>query len=257
MKALAVLFLFFMIKPGFSSENYFCGTKNQSETINQSGWFIDFYPQDLSAHVIKAESSDVIRQYDYNLKNIDAATILLTSDYGDTITLRKAEGGYFAQFSNNEKKEEFSLLCFSSNSVRKIAFSKEISKLSLQLSQLNDLSFYQQNLELPFQLLAQRIQQSISDIGDWEDTILNEEQNLKVMTALSKDIEFKAFLSMIESDILKNRELKKIGLLFGRDWYTGEGKVAVVLKYKKQIIVVPYAFAGDTVFGDARLDYVY
>jgi hypothetical protein len=272
------LFLLATLNTAFGSEQYFCGTKNQWREGQKNGWYIELDFKNNDASVTKMESPSIHRRYGYKMQNNYGTEIILSSDYGDEITLladSEIDQKYSANYRNNEESDEFVIECFESNAVKPLPLNQwkinpNLNVVKIVKEQIKmdghenkmDFIFKMNTLDIiPFPILAQKIQYTISDIGDWEDTILSDSQVQKVITTLSQDInektEFNKLTDLIASDMTKDKGLKQMGLLFGRDWYSGQGTVAFVLSKGKQFFVITYHFNNAVKFNDERLDYIY
>lgn len=93
----------------------------------------------------------------------------------------------------------------------------------------------------------------VVDMGDWYPVYLDEKQHKLVHSVLYKEEpEFRELMNYVNKS-----DLKYHGLLFGRDWYYGTGRVGIALQYEDKLILLYTEFDGGIEFGDEDLDYVY
>ncbi len=253
-----------------------CGTENQWSIKKASGWFLTLDFDNRSAAVRKMESATVVRQYAYDLSLNDSAQVLLTSGYGDSITLQEVGPLKYAVTYRNEvmKSESFAVECFDSNTVSLLPYSQSNTLKNLlvvkhllefmgatKLEEIDHLALsFKVTSEISFPLLAQVIDEGIVEWGDWETTILNPKQVKLVERGAGLNSyyaeDFKSLMNLVKQDLQNNPGLELAGYLFGRDWYNGNGTIGIVLRVGEELVVVPFNFSGDAKFGDRRLDYL-
>ncbi len=127
---------------------------------------------------------------------------------------------------------------------KKLKFIRKLDNKEVYLTDSNGFSFDK---------IVHTFDYKVVDMGDWYPVILNENQHKLVHSALyQQEVEFREII-----DGINHSGAEYLGTLFGRDWYSGNGRVGLVIKFEDKIFILITKFSRQIQFGDESLDYVY
>ncbi|MEH0860772.1 hypothetical protein [Halobacteriovorax sp. DPLXC-1] len=127
---------------------------------------------------------------------------------------------------------------------KKLKFIRQLDNKEVYITDSNGFSF---------EKIVRTFDHKVVDMGDWYPVILDENQHKLVHSVLyQQEAEFKEII-----DGINNSDAEYLGMIFGRDWYYGDGRVGLAIKYQDKLILLMTNFSRQITFGDDDLDYVY